>query len=78
MRLSIVIPVFNERATLPTVLENLARVSLDKEILIVDDGSTDGTREYLKDMAQLPGEGVRVLLPRPKPGQGGRPAHRIS
>lgn len=62
MRLSIVIPVFNERATLPTVLENLARVSLDKEILIVDDGSTDGTREYLKDMAQLPGEGVRVFF----------------
>ena len=45
MRLSIVIPVFNERATLPAVLENVAGVSLDKEILIVDDGSTDGTRE---------------------------------
>lgn len=62
MRLSIVIPVFNERATLPAVLESVAGVSLDKEILIVDDGSTDGTREYLKDMAQNPGEGVRVLF----------------
>jgi glycosyltransferase involved in cell wall biosynthesis len=62
MRLSIVIPVFNERETLPAVLENVARVSLDKEILIVDDGSTDGTREYLKDMVQHPGEGVRVLF----------------
>lgn len=62
MRLSIVIPVFNERTTLPALLESVARVSLDKEILIVDDGSTDGTREYLKDMAQNPGEGVRVLF----------------
>jgi len=62
MRLSIVIPVFNERATLPTLLEKVARVSLDKEILIVDDGSTDGTREYLKDMALHPGEGVRVFF----------------
>ncbi len=62
MRLSIVIPVFNERTTLPALLESVARVSLDKEILIVDDGSTDGTREYLKDMAQHPGEGVRVLF----------------
>lgn len=62
MRLSIVIPVFNERGTLPTLLENVARVSLDKEILIVDDGSTDGTREYLKGLAQQPREGVRVLF----------------
>jgi glycosyltransferase involved in cell wall biosynthesis len=63
MRLSIVIPVFNERATLPALLESVARVPLDKEVLIVDDGSTDGTREYLKDMAQHTGEeGVRVFF----------------
>ena len=62
MRISIVIPVFNERATRPAVLENVGRVALDKEILIVDDGSTDGSREYLKDMAQHPGGGVRVLF----------------
>jgi len=62
MKVSIVIPVFNERATLPTVLENVGRVDLDKEILIVDDGSTDGTREYLQDLAKKPGEGVRVFF----------------
>jgi glycosyltransferase involved in cell wall biosynthesis len=60
--ISIVIPVFNERPTLPAVLENVGRVAFDKEILIVDDGSTDGSREYLKDMAQNPREGVRVLF----------------
>ena len=70
MRLSIVIPVFNERATLPALLESVARVSLDKEILIVDDGSTDGTREYLKDMAQNPEEGVRIIFHDRNQGKG--------
>jgi glycosyltransferase involved in cell wall biosynthesis len=70
MRLSIVIPVFNERTTLPLVLENVARVSLDKEILIVDDGSTDGTREYLQDMARQPRAGVRVLFHPQNRGKG--------
>jgi glycosyltransferase involved in cell wall biosynthesis len=62
MKLSIVIPVYNERSTLPAVLEHVARVSFDKEILIVDDASTDGTREYLQEMAQGPREGFRVLF----------------
>jgi glycosyltransferase involved in cell wall biosynthesis len=62
MKLSIVMPVFNERTTLPAVLERVASVSFDKEIVIVDDGSTDGTREYLQKMAQDPGEGIRVFF----------------
>jgi len=62
MKLSIVMPVFNERTTLPAVLEKVASVSFDKEIVIVDDGSTDGTREYLQKMAQDPGEGIRVFF----------------
>ncbi len=62
MRLSIVIPVYNERTTLPLVLENVARVSLDKEIVIVDDGSTDGTREYLQDLSDRRDEGVRIFF----------------
>ena len=62
MKLSIVMPVFNERTTLPAVLEKVASVSFDKEIVIVDDGSTDGTREYLQKIAQDPGEGIRVFF----------------
>jgi len=62
MRLSIVMPVFNERTTLPAVLEKVAKVPFDKELVIVDDGSTDGTREYLQEMAQAPGEGIRVFF----------------
>jgi len=51
MRLSVVIPVFNERSTARTMIERVRSVPLDKEIIIVDDGSGDGTREILQDLA---------------------------
>lgn len=53
MKLSIVIPVFNEVATLKTLVENVLSVDmgLEKQIVIVDDFSTDGTREALQRMA---------------------------
>jgi glycosyltransferase involved in cell wall biosynthesis len=50
-KLSVVIPVFNERATIQQVLERVAGVDLPKEILVVDDGSSDGTREILDRLA---------------------------
>ena len=50
MLLSIIIPVFNERHTLGVVLANVARAlpGISKEIIVVDDYSQDGTREWLK------------------------------
>jgi glycosyltransferase involved in cell wall biosynthesis len=54
-RLSIVIPCFNERATVEELLRRVARAPLpagvEREILIVDDCSTDGTRDVLREMA---------------------------
>ena len=44
---SIVIPVFNERATIEEILRKVQAVDIEKEIIIVDDGSTDGTKEIL-------------------------------
>ncbi len=48
MKTTIVIPSYNEMRTLPSVLEAVGRVPLDKEVIVVDDGSTDGTREWLE------------------------------
>jgi glycosyltransferase involved in cell wall biosynthesis len=50
-RLSVVMPVYNERNTIEEILERVAKVDIEKEIIVVDDGSTDGTRELLKKLA---------------------------
>jgi glycosyltransferase involved in cell wall biosynthesis len=53
MKLSIVIPVFNEVRTIAEVLRRVAEVDvedLEKEIIVVDDGSADGTREVLRTL----------------------------
>ena len=52
MRLSVVIPVFNERATILNILDRVSAVDLDKEVIVVDDCSTDGTRDLLRDRAR--------------------------
>jgi glycosyltransferase involved in cell wall biosynthesis len=56
LKLSILIPVYNERATILEILKRVQAVPYEKEIIAVDDGSTDGTRELL---AQA--QGVTVL-----------------
>lgn len=47
MKLSVVIPTYNEIHSVKTILENVKAVDINKEIILVDDFSTDGTREIL-------------------------------
>ena len=58
MRLSVVIPCYNEHHTIREVIRQVQATPFDKEIIIVDDGSTDGTREVL---ASLTDDNVRIL-----------------
>jgi glycosyltransferase involved in cell wall biosynthesis len=50
MKLSVVIPVYNEIATIEEILNRVKSVSLEKEIIVVEDASTDGTREWLQKL----------------------------
>ena len=60
MKLSIVIPVYNEVKTLEEIVEVVRSVDtgLEREVILVDDGSTDGTRELLPVMAEKYGDVV--------------------
>ena len=48
MKLSVLMPVFNEAATLEEAVRRVQGVPIAKEIVAVDDGSTDGSRDILK------------------------------
>ena len=54
-KLTVVIPVYNEAATLPTLIERVKRAPIDKEILLIDDGSTDGCAQVVADLAKADG-----------------------
>src|SRR5262245_44603095 len=68
MKLSVVIPVYNEERTVLEIIRRVRAVELPKEIIVVDDYSTDGTRKLL---ASLPSDGdVKVILQPANKGKG--------
>ena len=69
MKLSVVMPVYNEKATLHLVVERVLSVKLNIELLCVDDGSRDGSREILAEL-QSQHPQVRVLLQPKNMGKG--------
>ncbi|MFQ5679378.1 MAG: glycosyltransferase family 2 protein [Gemmatimonadota bacterium] len=51
-RISVVMPVYNERETLEEIIRRVAETPLDVELVVVDDGSTDGSRAILERLAE--------------------------
>lgn len=70
MKLSVVIPAFNERRTIREVVTRVRAVQLplDLEIVIIDDCSTDGTRDVLRELGTL--SGIRIVLHQQNRGKG--------
>ncbi|MBW2330216.1 MAG: glycosyltransferase family 2 protein, partial [Deltaproteobacteria bacterium] len=69
MNISVVIPVYNEIGTVEEIVSRVQDVALEKEIIIVDDASTDGTRERLMDIESTQ-ENVKVLYHKRNQGKG--------
>ena len=68
MKLSVVMPVYNEAKTIREIVRQVQAVPIEKEILIVDDGSSDATRGILREMDGK--DGVRVFLQPTNQGKG--------
>lgn len=69
MRLSVIVPVYNERATIEEILDRVQDVELADEVIVVDDGSTDGTRERLQQLADGT-DSIKLHLHRQNRGKG--------
>lgn len=67
IKVSVVMPVFNENNTIRLIVDKVLETPFDKELIIVDDGSTDGTREYLKE---LNNDAIQVFFHEKNQGKG--------
>ncbi|MBN1263841.1 MAG: glycosyltransferase [Candidatus Pacebacteria bacterium] len=67
MKLSVIIPVYNEINTLLELIKRVQKVPIEKELIIIDDGSTDGSREAL---LRLKEKNIRLLLNKKNRGKG--------
>ena len=70
MKLSVVIPAYNEKATLEEIVRRIQATPIEKEIIIVDDGSTDGTNNLLENIAKPSSNSIRIIRHETNKGKG--------
>lgn len=68
MKLTVIIPIFNEISTIEEILDRVQATGLVDELLLVDDGSTDGTRDFLNGINGK--NNIRVILHEQNQGKG--------
>jgi len=68
MKLTVIIPVYNEKHTILEVIRRVKDVQINKEIIVVDDGSTDGTREMIKNYKKF--DGIKFVFHEKNCGKG--------
>ncbi len=69
IKISVVVPVYNERHTIEELLDRIIKVKINKEIIIVDDGSKDGTLEIIKKYIQ-PFPFIKLIIHKNNRGKG--------
>jgi len=70
MKLSVLIPVYNEINTIAALLGQIKSLSIEKEIILVDDFSTDGTRRLLKETFAIESPDIKILYHNRNMGKG--------
>ncbi len=68
MKLSVLIPVYNEKATILEIIQRVQKVAIEKELVVVDDFSTDGTREILETIPSH--ENLKIIYHKQNKGKG--------
>lgn len=68
--LTVLMPVYNERSTIEEILRRVLEVPISKELLIIDDASTDGTREYLQQRIDGSDPALRAVYREQNGGKG--------
>ena len=69
-KLSVLIPIYNEKSTLRELMQRVQAAPVDKEIILIDDFSTDGSREILRDEIEGSAPNIQVVYHDKNRGKG--------